>query len=142
MCWPGRPAGAGVSRLRFAWSPTSIPGARSRRSATRRRSSSPPGWWSWPRLEELVLAEAGHNRAVHDLREADHRDEIVGLDLAVVELAEEVGHLVGAADLRVVVLDLPRRQLAERLHFDLVDHSIEDMLARAEPHAAEDAHDH
>ena len=49
-----------------------------------------------------------------DRREADHRDGVVVGDLAVVELAEEARHLVGAADLRVVVLDLVRRELAER----------------------------
>src|SRR4051812_41394234 len=142
MCWPGRPGGGRGSRRRSAWSPTSTPGARLRHSATRRRSSSPSGWWSWPLLEDLVLAEPGHDRAGHDLREADHGHEVVRPDLAVVELAQEVGHLVVAADLRVVVLDLPRRQLAERLHLDLVDHRVEDVLTRAEADAAEDAHHH
>src|SRR3954454_24391951 len=92
-------------------------------------------------LEEVAL-EGRHDGPDHDLREAGHRDESIGLDLAVVELAEEAGHLVGAADLGVVVLDLPRRQLAERLDLDLVDHRVEDVLARAEADAAEDAHHH
>src|SRR3954464_13911848 len=130
---------------------------------SRKRSGSSPAFQNvcaWPRgfrtsspgpasrggcagsLEDLALAEAGHDRPGHDLREADDRDESVGLDLAVVELAEEVGHLVGAADLRVVVLDLPRRQLAERLHLDLVDHRVEDVLPRAEAGAAKDTDDH
>src|SRR3954447_5630951 len=141
-CWPGRPGGAHGSRRRSGWLPTSTPGARLRHSATRRRSSSPSGSWSWPLLEDLVLAEPGHDRAGHDLREADYGHEVVRPDLAVVELAQEVGHLVVAADLRVVVLDLPRRELAERLDLDLVDHCVEDVLARAEAHPAEDAHDH
>ena len=63
-------------------------------------------------------------------------------DLAVVELAEEVRHLVGAADLGVVVLDLARRELAERLHVDLVDHRVEDVLARAVAGADEHRDDH
>src|SRR3954470_23026520 len=130
---------------------------------SRKRSGSSPAFQNvcaWPRgfrtsspgpasrggcagsLENLALAEAGHDRPGHDLREADDRDESVGLDLAVVELAEEAGHLVGASDLGVVVLDLPRRQLAERLDLDLVDHRVEDVLARAEADAAEDAHHH
>ena len=58
-------------------------------------------------LEEVAL-EGGHDGAAHDLREADHGDEVVLADFAVVELAEEVRHLVGAADLGVVVLDLAR----------------------------------
>src|SRR5205823_12857377 len=41
-----------------------------------------------------------------------------------------------------VVLDLAWRQLAEGLHLDLVDHGVEDVLARAEADAAEDADDH
>src|SRR5579871_3591411 len=58
-------------------------------------------------LEEVAL-EDRYDWSAHDLREADHRDEVVLPDLAVVELAEEGGHLVRAADLRVVVLDLAR----------------------------------
>ena len=58
--------------------------------------------------------EGGGSRGNHgspalragDLREADHGDDVVLRDLAVVELPEEVGELVGAAELRVVVLDL------------------------------------
>src|SRR3954453_20630421 len=130
---------------------------------SRKRSGSSPAFQNvcdWPRsfrtsspgpasrggcagsLENLALAEPRYHRPDHDLRETDDRDESVGLDLAVVELAEEAGHLVGASDLGVVVLDLPRRQLAERLDLDLVDHRVEDVLARAEADAAEDAHHH
>ena len=63
-------------------------------------------------------------------------------DLAVVELAQEVRHLLGAADLRVVVLDLARRELVEPLHLDLVDHRVEDVLARAVAGADEHRDDH
>src|SRR5579864_1916549 len=55
---------------------------------------------------EQVVVEAGHDRPAEDLREADDRDDVVRLHIAVVELAEERRHLVGAADLGVVVLDL------------------------------------
>jgi len=58
----------------------------------------------------LADSSLAHNSAAltHDLREADHRDDVVLAHLAVVELAEEVGHLLGASKLRVVVLDLAR----------------------------------
>src|SRR5215208_6945289 len=77
-----------------------------------------------------------------DLREPDHRDRVLFGHLTVVELAQEVRHFLGTADLRVVVLDLPRRQLAQRLHLDLVDHCLEDPLARAESCSREDLDDH
>src|SRR5436190_2741869 len=77
-----------------------------------------------------------------DLREADHRDGVVMRHVTVVELPEEVGHLLGAADLRVVVLDLSWRQVGERLHLDLVDHGLEDLLAGAVARTGEDLHDH
>src|SRR5882672_678958 len=94
-------------------------------------------------LEEVGLAaEALDDGAVEDLREADHRDLVLLRDLAVVELAQEARHLVGPADLGIVVLDLARRELAEGLHLDLVDDGLEDALARAEADAAEHLHDH
>jgi hypothetical protein len=43
-----------------------------------------------------------------DLGEADDRDGVVRRHVAVVELAEEGGHVLSAADLRIVVLDLAR----------------------------------
>ena len=46
------------------------------------------------------------------MREPDHRDDVLGSDLATVDLLQEVNGLVEAAKLRVVVLDVPRRQLA------------------------------
>src|SRR5581483_9775800 len=39
-------------------------------------------------------------------------------------------------------LELARRELAERLHLDLVDDGVEDVLTRAVARAAEDADDH
>ena len=56
-----------------------------------------------------------------DLGEVDHGDRVVLGHLAVVELAQEVRELVDVADLGVVVLDLARRDLAQRLDLDLVD---------------------
>src|SRR5947208_1583401 len=48
-----------------------------------------------------------------DRREPDERDRVALADVAVVELAEELAELVGMSDLRVVVLDLVRRELAD-----------------------------
>src|SRR5438105_8944075 len=77
-----------------------------------------------------------------DLGEANHRHGVVLGHLAVVELPEEAGHLLDAADLRVVVLDLARREVAELLHLDLVDHRVEDLLPGAEARTREYLHDH
>src|SRR5215212_7647810 len=68
-------------------------------------------------------------RAVRDLREANHGDRVVGLDLAAVDLLEEVHHLVEPAELGVVVLDVARGQLGYALDLDRVDHGLEDLLA-------------
>jgi hypothetical protein len=53
-----------------------------------------------------------------------------------------VRHLLGAAHLGVVVLDLARREVREPFHVDLVDHRVEHVLARAVPGTDEDRHDH
>ena len=42
----------------------------------------------------------------------------------------------------LVVLDLVRRELADRLHLDLVDHGVEHVLAGAEAGADEHGDDH
>src|SRR3954470_5275755 len=80
-----------------------------------------------------------HTRSAagRDLREADHRDDVLFGHVAVVELREEGCHVLGATDLRVVVLDLARRELGEALHLDLVDDGVEDLLPRAEANTAE-----
>src|SRR6201992_109984 len=65
-----------------------------------------------------------------DLREANDRHRVVHGDLAAVDLLQEVDHLVDPAELRVVVLDLPRRQVLDALDLDLVDHRVKDLLAR------------
>src|SRR5581483_1382929 len=66
-----------------------------------------------------------------DLGEADHGDRVVVLDLAAVDLAEKTGDLVEAPELRIVVLDVARGEVADPLHLDVVDHSGEQLLPRA-----------
>src|SRR5688500_20210217 len=77
-----------------------------------------------------------------DLREPYHVHGVLLRDLPVVELREERGEVFGPPDLGVVVLDLARGEVAKRLHVDLVDHGVEDLLAGAEPDPAphRDAH--
>ena len=77
-----------------------------------------------------------------DLGEVDDRDRVLFGHVAVVELPEEGDHVLGALDLRVVLLDLARGALAQRLHLDLVDDRVEDLLPRAEALAGEHLHDH
>ena len=76
-----------------------------RASALRSRSSVRPAVASYVHRSSSAFRSGALSP---DLREADHRDGRVVPDLTVVELAEEVSHLLGSADLRVVVLDLPR----------------------------------
>src|SRR5256884_2762438 len=85
----------------------------------------------------LVLGRRAGREALRDLlgpledrREADDRDDVVLRDLAAVDLLEEVHGLLEAAELRVVVLDVPRRELPHPLDLDGVDHRLEDLLAR------------
>ena len=49
--------------------------------------------------------------------------------------------LVEAPELRVVVLDVARRQVADALDLDAVDHRLEDLLARGVLEADRDEHD-
>src|SRR4051812_25847048 len=77
-------------------------------------------------------AEAGigeRRRMDDDLREPHDGDDVLHRDLLAVDLLEEVDHLLVAAELRVVVLDVPRRQVADALDLDLVDDRVEDLLA-------------
>src|SRR5919106_1132569 len=80
-------------------------------------------------------------RTFGDLGEAHDRHEVLHLDLATVDLLEEVDHLVQAAELGIVVLDVAPGELVDPLHVDAVDHGLEDPLARRvlEPHGD---HDH
>src|SRR3954465_6887216 len=87
--------------------------------------------------ERLVLRAADAQprvgdvrRVLDDLREAHDGDDVLHRHLAPVDLLEEVDHLVVAAELGVVVLDVPRRQVLDPLDVDLVDDRIEDLLAR------------
>src|SRR3989442_253751 len=67
----------------------------------------PLAWCSRPRSSTALLEGA----LVLDLGEADDGHGVVRRDLAVVELAQEGRHVLGAADLGIVVLDLARGQL-------------------------------
>ena len=89
-----------------------------------------------------MLWRSTQNIVPDDLREADHGDGVLLGDVAVVELAEEADELLDAADLRVVVLDLARRELAEPLDLDLVDDGVEDLLALAVAQPDEHGDDH
>src|SRR5918995_311057 len=81
-------------------------------------------------------------RLILDVGEMDDRDGVRLGHRPVVELSEEGGHLLSPADLGVVLLELPRRTLAERLHLDLVDDRVEDLLARPVPQPGEHLDDH
>ena len=48
-----------------------------------------------------------------DLREADHRDQVLGRDRAAVDLLEEIDLLLDAAELGVVVLDVAPGEISE-----------------------------
>ena len=74
-----------------------------------------------------ALARGG---ALDHLREADHGHDVVGADLAPVDLLEEVDGVLDPAELGVVVLDVARGQLPHPLDLDVVDHGREDLLAR------------
>src|SRR5439155_16625707 len=77
-----------------------------------------------------------------DLGKADHGHQVFAADLPVVELTEEARHLLGPADLGVVVLDLAGRELGELLDLDLVDHGVEDLHPRAVAGPREHLDDH
>src|SRR5262249_15016717 len=76
------------------------------------------------------LVEGG---VLDDLAEVDHRDLVVEGDLPRVDVREEVEGVLDEAELRVVALDLPLGQLADRLDVDQVDDRGEDLLARTVP---------
>src|SRR5579871_6003161 len=65
-----------------------------------------------------------------DLREPDHGDGVLQIHLAAIDLLQEMDHLIDPAELRVVVLDVPRREVLDALDLDLVDHGVEDLLPR------------
>src|SRR4051812_14697619 len=69
-------------------------------------------------------------RVLDDLREAHDGDDVLHRHLTPVDLLEEMDHLVVPAELGVVVLDVPRRQVLDPLDVDLVDDRLEDLLAR------------
>ena len=79
---------------------------------------------------EAVDAVAQLGRVLDDLRETYDGHGVLHRDLAPVDLLEEVDHLVDPAELRVVVLDVAGGQVLDPLDLDLVDHRVEDLLAR------------
>ena len=81
-------------------------------------------------VRRLTIAEVGAGR-LDDLREADHGDRFIGRDRLSIDLFEELDLLLEPAELRIVVLDVARRELGDALHLDVVDHRREDLLARA-----------
>src|SRR6201999_1361785 len=66
---------------------------------------------------------------------------VVVLDLAAVDLLQEVDYLVEAAELGVVVLDVAPGQLLHALDLDRVDDRLEDLLARRVLEPDRDHHD-
>src|SRR3954465_5833436 len=91
---------------------------------------------AWPE-RALVLratdtqAGIGERRGMDDdLREAHDGHDVLHRHLLAVDLLEEVDHLLLAAELGVVVLDVTRRELAHPLDLDLVDDRVEDLLPR------------
>src|SRR6185437_11463703 len=88
-----------------------------------------------------ALDRLGHRRRrIQDLREAHDGHDVFGGDRAAVDLFEEVDQLLVAAELRVVVLDVARRQIGQTHHLDLVDHRFEDPLPRRVLVADRDQH--
>src|SRR3954451_24684107 len=67
-------------------------------------------------------------RRLDDLREPDHGHGVLVRDLATVDLGQEGLRLLQPPELRVVVLDVARRQLLRPLDLDIVDHGGEDLL--------------
>src|SRR5262249_21386875 len=76
-----------------------------------------------------------------DLREPDHGDDVVVGDWHPVDLLEELDLLLEPAELRVVVLDVAGREVADLLDLDVVDHRGEDFLAWAVTEADRDPYD-
>src|SRR4051794_7320548 len=78
----------------------------------------------------LAVPQVG-GRRLDDLREADDRHLVVLGDRAAVDLLEEAHLLLEAAELGVVVLDVPPAKVAGALHLDVVDDCGEDLLPLA-----------
>src|SRR6476646_7393786 len=88
----------------------------------------------------LSVAEV-RPRRLDNLREADHRDQVVGGDRPAVDLFEEVDLVLDPAELGVVVLDVASRELGDLLHDDVVDHGREDLLSGTVAEADRDPDD-
>ena len=101
-----------------------------RRTDAAATEATPAAGASCARRRGRACGRASLGRVLDDLREAHHGHRVVHRHLAAVDLLEEVDHLVDAPELGVVVLDLPRREVAHPLDLDLVDHRVEDLLPR------------
>src|SRR6266511_4176240 len=133
---------SGGSRNSRTLSPESARSAAARCSAAARRATrrsrlclrsraSPAG------LSCVRTSSSAGRSGVLDRAEPDHGHGVRAADVPVVELAEELGHLLRPANRGIVVLDLAGRKILERLDVDLVDHRVEDLLARPVADVAE-----
>ncbi len=66
------------------------------------------------RVSDLV------RRVLDDLGEANHGHRVLHGHVTVVDLLQEVDHLLDAPELRVVVLDVPGREILDALYLDLL----------------------
>src|SRR4051812_18202994 len=74
-----------------------------------------PTPYSVLRAADAVQALGVRRRVLDDLREAHDGDDVVGGDRLAIDLLEEMDHLLGASELRIVVLDVPRREVLDAL---------------------------
>src|SRR4051794_17937056 len=91
-------------------------------------------------MRSLAVSQVGPGR-LDDLREADHRHQVVLGDRPAVDLLEEARGLLDGAELGVVVLDVAAAEVADALDLDVVDHRREDLLPRAVAEADRDPDD-
>src|SRR3954469_21198666 len=106
----------------------------------RNPSESRPPWHSVHKSanRRLLILRAAYaaeavlevRRVLDDLREPHDRHGVVERHLTVVDLLEEVHELLRPAELGVVVLDVTRRQVLDPLDLHVVDHRMEELLAR------------
>src|SRR3954451_6775754 len=113
-------------------------------ATTRRRARRSIALWAMRlvlRPADAAQAVLEVRRVLDDLGEAHDRDGVVERDLAVVDLLEEVDELLRTAELRVVVLDVARREVLDPLDLHVVDDGVEQLLARRVLIADGDEHD-
>ena len=114
-----------------------------RRAAARARALRDPDPPRRPARASRLAARLPELRLRLDRREADHRDGVVLGDLAVVELARGSAPSRSARRTSGLSCSISRGESSrEALHLDLVDHRVEDVLARPEAGADEHRDDH